>query len=202
MTTLSKRQRLNDLKDRETRQIFYSEHISSAIPIQIRELRKKRNFTQKELASLTATDQGYISKLEDPNYEYAPQIGTLERLANAFDVPLIVRFGSWEELWDWENNLTPERLAPGTFEESLLSLQASLDIAGIATENQTKGHLRLVQGSQKAGLIHAASSQREFPFHLRVVEETSNYTPNIDWSHELIEPEIYEGESTPLRLAQ
>jgi transcriptional regulator with XRE-family HTH domain len=69
-------------------------------------------------------DQSTISDLENPNYEYAPQIGTLERLANAFDVPLIVRFGSWEELWDWENNLTPERLAPKTFNEVLPKLEA------------------------------------------------------------------------------
>jgi DNA-binding XRE family transcriptional regulator len=72
--TLSKRRRLNDLKDRETRQIFYSEHNLNALPIQIRELRKKRGFTQKELADLAGTDQGYISKLEDPNFTYAPQI--------------------------------------------------------------------------------------------------------------------------------
>ena len=128
MSTLSRNKRriLNDLKDRETRQIFYSEHISAAIPIQIRQLRKKREYTQRKLGELAEMDQSTVSDLENPNYEYAPQIGTLERLANAFDVPLIVRFGSWEELWDWENNLTPERLAPKKFDEVLPKLEASV----------------------------------------------------------------------------
>ena len=128
MTTLSrtKKQLLDDLKDVETRQIFQAEHITTAIPIQIRELRKKRKLTQKTLAKLVETDQSNISNWENPNYEYTPQIGTLERLADAFDVPLIVRFGSWEELWDWENNLTPERLAPPSFTDALPRLEASL----------------------------------------------------------------------------
>jgi len=142
---------LNDLKDRETRQIFYSEHISAAIPIQIRELRKKRKFTQKKLGSLSEMDQATISNLENPNYEFAPQIGTLERLANAFDVPLIVRFGSWEELWDWENNLTPERLAPKTFKEVLPKLEASL--AKSESPAVPKVHLRpfgLIMGGDES----------------------------------------------------
>jgi transcriptional regulator with XRE-family HTH domain len=128
VTTLSKTKRklLDDLKDVETRQIFQSEHNAAAIPIQIRELRKKRKLTQKKLGELTGMDQATISDLENPNYEYTPQIGTLERLANAYDVPLIVRFGSWSELWDWEHNLTAQRLAPGTFDEALPEIEASI----------------------------------------------------------------------------
>jgi transcriptional regulator with XRE-family HTH domain len=142
---------LNDLKDRDTRQIFYSEHISTAIPIQIRELRKKRNYTQKKLGSLTEMDQGTISNLENPNYEYAPQIGTLERLANAFDVPLIVRFGSWEELWDWENNLTPERLAPKTFKEVLPKLEASVVKSETGVIRKVRNHpYGLITGSDES----------------------------------------------------
>lgn len=142
---------LNDLKDRETRQIFYSEHISAAIPIQIRELRKKRKFTQKTLGSLSEMDQATISNLENPNYEFAPQIGTLERLANAFDVPLIVRFGSWEELWDWENNLTPERLAPRKFDEVLPRLEASLSKAeAVAAPKARLRPFGLITGGDEA----------------------------------------------------
>jgi transcriptional regulator with XRE-family HTH domain len=191
--TLSKRRRLDDLKDRETRQIFYSEHNLNAIPIQIRELRKKRGLTQKELASLAETDQGYISNLENPNFEYAPQIGTLERLANAFDVPLIVRFGSWEELWDWENHLTPERLAPKTFEDSLPSLEATLEAGDIATDSQTKGNLRVILGKQESAVLMGESSQRKLNFHIRGLATN----PTLSYSQRNIRPRLFEGESTP-----
>ncbi len=114
MTTSKK---IKELKDRESRQFFYEEHIETGLPIQLRELRKKRKLTQKELAELTGFDQSNISDWENPNYEYTPQISTLQRFANAFDVPLIVRFGSWDELLEWDNNLSPEKVAPESFDE-------------------------------------------------------------------------------------
>lgn len=109
--------KIEELKDRESRQFFYEEHIETALPIQIRELRKKRKLTQKELAKLIECDQSNVSDWENPNYEYTPQISTLKRLANAFDVPLIVRFGSWGELLEWDDSLSPEKVAPETFDE-------------------------------------------------------------------------------------
>jgi len=118
---------LNDLKDPENRRLFYAEHISTGIPVQIRELRKKRKMTQKALASATGIDQSNISDFENLNYEYTPQIGTLKRLADAFDVPLIVRFGSWEEVWDWEYGLSPKKLAPCKFKDALPRLESKVE---------------------------------------------------------------------------
>lgn len=114
--TISKKT-IEKLSDKESREFFYEEHIESGLPVQIRELRKKRKLTQKQLADALECDQSNISDWENPNYEYTPQIGTLKRLANAFDVPLIVRFGSWEELIDWDSTLSGEKIAPVTFEE-------------------------------------------------------------------------------------
>ncbi len=124
MGILKKKQKLDELKDRESRQFFYEEHIENGLPIQTRELRKKRGLTQKELAELTGLDQSNISDWENPNYEYTPQISTLKRLANGFDVPLIVRFGSWEELLDWDSNLSLEMIAPKSFDEVVESFGA------------------------------------------------------------------------------
>ena len=198
MTTLSKRRQLNDLKDRETRQIFYSEHNLNAIPIQIRELRKKRGLTQKELASLAETDQGYISNLENPNFEYAPQIGTLERLANAFDVPLIVRFGSWEELWDWNNHLTPERMAPKPFEESYPALEASLkaeeQAEEIATDRQTKGTFSVIQRTEQAQLMRGESSQLAFHYL-----EGLPTNPTMSWTKPKAALKVLRGNSTEVK---
>jgi transcriptional regulator with XRE-family HTH domain len=116
-------EKIEELKDRESRQFFYEEHIETGLPIQIRELRKKRKLTQKELAKLAECDQSNVSDWENPNYEYTPQISTLKRLANAFDVPLIVRFVSWEELITWDNDLSPEKVAPASFDEVVEKLE-------------------------------------------------------------------------------
>ena len=133
MNTLDKRRLLNDLKDQESRRLFYAEHISTGLPFQIRELRKKRGMTQKKLSALTGFNQGNISEWENPNYEYTPQIGTLMRLADAFDVPLIVRFGSWDELWEWEwgMNLSTDKLAPPSFDEILPKLESEVALGQI-----------------------------------------------------------------------
>lgn len=113
--TISKR-RIKELRNVQNRQFLYEEHIESGLPIQIRELRKKRGLTQKELSALTGCDQSNISNWENPNYEYTPNISTLKILANAFDVPLIVRFGTWKELLNWDDSITSDLIAPDNFE--------------------------------------------------------------------------------------
>lgn len=140
MTTSRKKttKKIEELKDRESRQFFYEEHIETGLPIQIRELRKKRGFTQKKLSELTGFDPSNLSNFENPNYEYTPQIGTLQRLANAFDVPLIVKFGSWSELLDWDKNLSPEKVAPSSFDEFVKELESVDDQEPVSTATQTR----------------------------------------------------------------
>ncbi len=161
MTTLKKK-KIEELKDAESRQFFYEEHIETGLPIQIRELRKKRGLTQKRLSEITGFDPSNLSNFENPNYEYTPQIGTLQRLANAFDVPLIVRFGSWEELLEWDNTLSPEKVAPENFDEYVERVEKESEskpsltlIVSNSTQNQQtfqfqKGELHLVSSREIA----------------------------------------------------
>lgn len=123
MTTLTKNKLLEELKDKESRDIFVSEHVSTGLPFQIHALREKLGITQAELARRAKMAQERISVLENPNSEFIPKINTLLKLANVFDVPLIVKFGTWEELFNWETNLSPELLAPENFDEALESLK-------------------------------------------------------------------------------
>jgi transcriptional regulator with XRE-family HTH domain len=123
VTTLTRKKILDTLKDKETREIFAEEHVSTGLPFQIHGLREKLGLTQAELARRAGMAQERISVLEDPNYEFLPKINTLIKLANVFDVPLIVKFGSWSELFNWETNLSPERLAPKNFEEEIETLE-------------------------------------------------------------------------------
>jgi transcriptional regulator with XRE-family HTH domain len=114
---------LEDLKDKETRDIYVEEHIITGLPFQIHGLREKHGLAQSELAKRAGMAQERISKLEDPNYEFIPKIPTLLKLASVFDVPLIVKFGSWSEFFDREIRLSPELLAPRTFDEEIESIE-------------------------------------------------------------------------------
>ena len=136
MTTLNNQDLLEELKDKESRHIFAAEHIREALPFQIHSLREARGLTQTALARKAKMAQERISVLEDPNYGFLPKIQTLLRLAEVFDVPLIVRFGTWSELLKWETNLSPETLAPPTFEEDT-SILSEVQVPDINTPNTT-----------------------------------------------------------------
>lgn len=103
--------------DVETRRIVTAEHITTAVPIQIHEMREARGWTQKELAERVGMAQERISVLEDPNYGFFPKISTLLKFAEIFDVPLIVRFGTWTELLKWDRNPSSELLALLSFDQ-------------------------------------------------------------------------------------
>ena len=57
----------------------------------IQALRKKRNFSRQELAARAGVSREYIRKLEGGSYD--PTVGTLQRIARAFGVPLTELLG-------------------------------------------------------------------------------------------------------------
>ncbi|EGR0791318.1 TPA: helix-turn-helix transcriptional regulator [Vibrio vulnificus] len=56
----------------------------------IKEIRKKKALTIQELAEISGVSEGHISRLE--NGLKSPTISTLEKLANALDVPIVYFF--------------------------------------------------------------------------------------------------------------
>ncbi|KHF82549.1 DNA-binding protein [Vibrio vulnificus] len=56
----------------------------------IKEIRKKKALTIQELAEVSGVSEGHISRLE--NGLKSPTISTLEKLANALDVPIVYFF--------------------------------------------------------------------------------------------------------------
>lgn len=99
---------LNDLRDKAYRALFVETQIETVIPFQIRAMRSRRGWTQKQLAEKARMAQGRICVLESVNYEGAVNIKTLVRLADAFDVGLIVRFAPFSEIAEWSTKLTAE----------------------------------------------------------------------------------------------
>ena len=121
--------------DSEYRREFANQQIDTGLAFQIRLLRESRGWTQEELAQRTGKAQETISQLENPNYgRYT--ISTLKKLAAAFDVAPSVRFVPFSELASWTVRLTPQDLAPLSFEEEF---QHAFMRAGAPTEDSNAG---------------------------------------------------------------
>lgn len=103
-------QLLSLLEDKERRHHLASVVTKRTLAEQIREIRMARQWTQSDLAHATGKVQETISQLENPDYG-SYTIKTLQRLAEAFDVTLTVRFDAFSELVDRMTELSPGDLA-------------------------------------------------------------------------------------------
>jgi len=110
-------QLLEKFRTRRRRRTFAEEDVGTTIAAQVFALRKKHdNMSQEKLAAETEMSQARISVIENPNYRRL-NIRTLQRIAKAFDVALIVRFVSFGELLDWTVSGSQKTLAPLSFHE-------------------------------------------------------------------------------------
>jgi transcriptional regulator with XRE-family HTH domain len=87
---------IEDFKDKTVRDVYCDEFSNATIATQIKVLREQRGLTQTQLAELSGMKQSRIATMEDINYS-SWTIGTLRKLAKAFDVTLSVRFESFGE---------------------------------------------------------------------------------------------------------
>ena len=129
---------LKSLGQRSYRRAFRDD-IGTGLAFQIKLLRERRGQTQEELAERIGKRQETISQWENPNYgRYT--LKTLLELAEAFDVALIVRFAPFRDLAYWTATITPDRLAPKTYEEEMASDEMKL-YSEAATEFLPKQHV-------------------------------------------------------------
>lgn len=123
---IKRQQILRSLENSEYRREFAAD-IGTGLAFQVRLLREDRGWTQEQLAHQMGKRQETISQWENPDYgRYT--LNTLRELAAAFDVALLVRFAAFSELVDSLTNLTPERLAPPSFDEELQYAPARLTV--------------------------------------------------------------------------
>jgi transcriptional regulator with XRE-family HTH domain len=98
-------------------------------------MRQKLELSQKDLARELGTSQNAIYRLESPK-AVRPNISTLERLAEFFDVGLVVRFAPFSEIADWTLNMQPETIEVPNFEDDLgFTERKEPALAGISTTN-------------------------------------------------------------------
>lgn len=109
---------LEEIKEPEYRRGLVEGHAKDTIAFQIRQLRKVREWEQRDLAKKlgNAKLQPMISRYENPDYgRYS--ISTLLDLAAAFDVALVIRFAPYSELIEWDLSSTRSTLCPPSYDE-------------------------------------------------------------------------------------
>ncbi|MGA9393322.1 MAG: helix-turn-helix transcriptional regulator [Candidatus Sulfotelmatobacter sp.] len=118
-------------KSPEARVSFVASHVDKGIAFQIRALRDRQGLSQEKLAEMVGMNQNAISRLESPERGH-PTITTLKRLAEAFDVALMVHFVPFSQHLKWVSGtpfldlgLSTTSLAPPSFQEE--SEQGILD---------------------------------------------------------------------------
>jgi len=105
--------------DRKTyRDARVASQIRNGLAFQIKALRDAHGWSQRDLGERVGMAQETISLLENPNYGKFT-LRTLLRLASTFDVAILVRFGPFSELVNWESHLTADDLAPPSYADDL-----------------------------------------------------------------------------------
>lgn len=116
MNTYKRKKRLIDeLKEKDYRDAYTASGVDVGIAFQIKALREQRKWNQTRLAEEADMKQERISVLENPSR--SPSLSTLKKLANAFDVGLMVRFVPISELVEHELNLSSDSLNIFSFNE-------------------------------------------------------------------------------------
>jgi transcriptional regulator with XRE-family HTH domain len=113
-----------EILNKEYRHGLVDAQIEIDLPLQIRALRKQLVGEQKDMAKLTGMKQPRISAMEKPGKVHF-SLETLRRLAEAFDVALIVRFAPFSELLDWSGRFNPDAFRVPSFEEEAASQEPS-----------------------------------------------------------------------------
>lgn len=103
------------MKNRTYRHSYASAQASVHRAAQITAMRENRGWTQGKLAKEAGMAQARISLLEDPSYE-SVSISTLQRIAAAFDVVLLVRYVSFKEFVSWTDRLRDSEFAVEAFD--------------------------------------------------------------------------------------
>ena len=106
----------SDFANKEYRDEFVRSFVSGAIATQLKMLRERRGLTQEQLAHLAGMKQSRISAMENVNYSRW-NIKTLQRLAQALDLALVVRFESFGAVLKEADSTSPQALARPSYAE-------------------------------------------------------------------------------------
>ena len=116
---------------KEYREAFVTAQVKKAIPFQIRAMLKTRRWSQEELATRSALEQGVVSRAASPTYGNLT-LNTILRVAAGFDVAFIGKFVPFSELGQWFLNLSEAELGNvAAFAEETVKLSSAANAEGV-----------------------------------------------------------------------
>ena len=134
-TSSLKERLLRLFREKDYRRAYVESFSNTSIAAQIKANREKRGLSQSDLADLAGMKQSRISALENVNYS-SWSIRTLRRLAEAFDLVLVVRFESFGGVLNDIVDFKRETLERPSFEEDPVFADSLLEpVATIATSS-------------------------------------------------------------------
>lgn len=96
------RQLAEDLHGKDFRDAYLDSSLCWIVRTQVRLIREDRGWSQEELAEKAGISFPTINRIENLQItSFAPKIGTLLKIAAAFDCALIVRFEAWSDYLRW-----------------------------------------------------------------------------------------------------
>jgi transcriptional regulator with XRE-family HTH domain len=98
------------LKDKRYREEYATAMLKRMIPYQVRAIRKKRGWSQAQLAEAAQVTQGVISRAEDPDYGNLT-LTTIGRIAAGYDLAAIIRLVPFSELVRYSENTSEREFA-------------------------------------------------------------------------------------------
>lgn len=148
---IKKSKLFSKLADKKYRNLYVASQVNKGIPYQLRALRAARGMTQADLAEIAGTKQTVISRIENKGAGNL-SVKTLLKLAEAFDVALVVRFEPIDRLINWLDNFSPEDISFETSEAILKKLAEEDAVPGTdsATAAAATLHLKLAESPPTA----------------------------------------------------
>jgi len=143
-------------RNKKYRTAFAADQLKRMVPFQIRALRRKRGWSQEELAKNSGLTQGVISRAEDMGYGNLT-FNTAIAIAAGFDLAFIGKFVPFSELEHEHKKLSEDSIqSTPTFEEE--DRQRSLASGDDSAETQ-------------AGSAELIQNRDDFSEHTTVVRE-------------------------------
>lgn len=120
MSVISKRF-ADELTEKEMRDAYRGAQTRTHLASQVRALRNQRGWTQAELGEALRVPQSQVSRIENREYGRL-SVRTLQDLASAFDVGLVVKFVPYETFLLHTRDLSEEDLRVPSFSRCALDL--------------------------------------------------------------------------------
>lgn len=110
--------KLTKFARKEYRDGYMQTQVRGGIAYQIKALREKFGYSQTQFAETTGKKQSVISRLEDTEYGRVT-VQTLLDIASSLNVALLVKFVSYPEFLNRNEDMSVAALQPETIDESL-----------------------------------------------------------------------------------